>query len=126
MSYLLTLVSRYSYAKIAARFNVTQTYLRAITSAARVPTPRIIKLASNLYRTSQYNRMKAAGINAVEARAWRGKSIDFIDSMTDRYKVITRQIAEQRQTTMAAISRSLSQTDYNIEELEERYVILGG
>jgi hypothetical protein len=121
MSYLLTLVSRYSYAKIAARFNVTQTYIRAVTGGVRMPSNRLITLSRNLYRTTMYNRMRVVGINVAQARAWRSNRLAFIDGVVGRYKSISKQIAAQRDTTQAAIMRSLSQSTFAIEELEERY-----
>jgi len=124
MSYLLTLVSRYSYARIAGRFNVSATYLRAITSGVRAPTPRIIRLSQNLYRSSMYNRLKSTGVNAAQAAKWKSRSLDFIDGMVKRYNILTREIAEQRNTSMAAIRRSLVESDYNIDELEESYKAL--
>jgi len=124
MSYLLTLVSRYSYARIAGRFNVSATYLRAITSGVRVPTPRIIRLSRNLYRSTMYNRLKSAGVNASQAAKWKSRSLDFIDGMVNRYRSIAAEIAEQRNTTAAAIRRSLVESDYDIEELEESYKAL--
>jgi len=124
MGFLQLLVSRYSYVKVAARFNVSTTYLRAITAGERAASGRILNLSRNLYRTTMYNRLKSFGVPASSARAWRGRDIDFIDGMVSRYKTISKTIAEQRNTTQAAIRRSLTETDMNIEELEESYTSL--
>jgi len=121
MGFLSLLVGRYSYAKIASRFGVTSKYLRNITAGVRLPSNRIVTLSRNLYRTSQYNRLKLAGVSAVDAAKWRSRSIDFIDGMVDRYNTITKEIAAQRNTSAAVIRRSLVESDFSVEELEERY-----
>jgi len=121
MGFLQLLVSRYSYVKVAARFNVSASYLRAITAGERAASGRILNLSRNLYRTTMYNRLKLLGVPASSARAWRGRDINFIDGMANRYKAIVKTIAEQRNTKQSYIRQKLVLSDKDIKELEEGY-----